>query len=79
VKQVVQEGSRILCVGAVVGLVGAAVMNRFLQSLLYGISSFDTASFVIGVVVISAVALSANVIPALAASRIDPIRALKID
>jgi len=79
VKQVVQEGSRILCVGAIVGLVGAAVMNRFLQSLLYGISSFDTASFVIGVLVISGVALSANVIPALAASRIDPIRALKVD
>jgi len=79
VKQVVQEGSRILCIGAVVGLVGAAVLNRFLQSLLYGISSFDMASFAIGVVVISVVAVSANVIPAFAASRIDPIKALKVD
>jgi predicted permease len=79
VKQVVQEGSKILSIGAVVGLAGAAVLNRFLQSLLYGISSFDAASFAIGVLVISAVALSANVLPALAASRIDPIRALKVD
>ena len=79
VKQVVHEGSKILSIGAVVGLAGAAVLNRFLQSLLYGISSFDAASFAIGVVVISTVALSANVIPALAASRIDPIRALKVD
>src|SRR5262245_13011130 len=79
VKQVVQEGSKILGIGAVVGLVGAAVLNRFLQSLLYGISSFDAASFFIGILVISAVALSANVFPAIAASRVDPIRALKID
>jgi len=79
VKQVLAEGSKLLIIGSVIGLAGAAAVTRLIQSLLYGVSSFDWLAFLAGIAVLAIVALAANTVPALAASRVDPIRALKID
>jgi len=50
-----------------------------IQSLLYGISSADWISFSAGRLVLVVIAIAANIIPALAASRIDPIEALRTE
>ena len=76
-KQIVAEGSRLIVAGLVLGLAGAAAVSRLIQSLLYGISSVDWLSFSLAAGVMAAIALAANFIPAFAASRVDPIKALR--
>jgi ABC-type lipoprotein release transport system permease subunit len=45
--------------------------------VLYGISPYDTASFVVGPILVALVALAACVAPARRAIAIDPLRALR--
>src|SRR5438477_557359 len=48
-----------------------------MQSLLYDVSTFDPLSSLAGALVLTLAALAANVLPALTASRDDPMRALR--
>ena len=45
--------------------------------MLYGVSAFDVIAFGAAAVVLLAIAGIANLVPALAAMRIDPVRALR--
>jgi putative ABC transport system permease protein len=78
-RQILLEGGRLLAVGTVIGGLSAAIMSRLLQTLLYGISSLDWLSFGLGITVLMLVALLANMIPAVGASRVEPTRALRQD
>jgi putative ABC transport system permease protein len=79
VRQVLGEGSKLLLFGTVVGFALSLAVGRLLESLLYGIGSFDVLSFAAAIAAVSLVVLAANTIPAFTASRVDPIRALKVD
>jgi ABC-type antimicrobial peptide transport system permease subunit len=57
--------------------VGAALMSRMLTTLLFGISPFDTLTFVAGPVVFLAVAALACAVPARRAAGLDPMDALR--
>ncbi|PYJ20512.1 MAG: hypothetical protein DME99_09875, partial [Verrucomicrobia bacterium] len=54
----------------------ALVSTRALSSLLYGVDAFDLATFVLVTFALIAIALLASYIPALRASRADPMIAL---
>jgi predicted permease len=58
------------------GAIGAGV-GQLLTSLLYGISAFDLVAFMIAGVVLLGITSIANLVPTLAAMRIDPVRALR--
>jgi ABC-type antimicrobial peptide transport system permease subunit len=66
-------------VGGTVGLVAAQQLARLAESLLYELKGHDTVVLVGAAVVLSMVALVAGFIPALRASRIDPMRALRYE
>ena len=66
-------------VGAACGLVGAAALTRLLGSLLYGVSPFDPLTYVAAAGGLIAAAVFASYLPALRASNIDPIDALRAD
>jgi ABC-type antimicrobial peptide transport system permease subunit len=74
---VVNRGSRPVVVGVALGLAGAVGLTRLLETMLFGVTSFDTLTFAGAAVVLTAVALAATVIPAYRAARIDPVRALR--
>jgi ABC-type antimicrobial peptide transport system permease subunit len=78
-RQIVREGLRLVLLGTLIGGAFALGAGRLMQSLLYGISSADWMSFGTGIVILGLVALAANILPAIAASRIDPIRALRAE
>ena len=76
---VLKKGMIPAAIGIGLGLVGAALMSRTLTTLLYGISPFDSFTFIAGPIIFLAVAALACIVPAQRAARIDPADALRSD
>lgn len=77
VGMVLREGGMLIGLGLVIGLGGAALLSRLIQSLLFGVSPHDSLAQALVVLLFLAVGLVAAMIPARRASRVDPIRTLK--
>jgi len=71
------QGLRVSIVGCVLGLALAAASVRLLSGMLYGVSSFDPATFSGVVALVLLVAALATVVPAARAARTDPMRVLR--
>jgi len=76
---VVSQGARLLAIGIAVGLVAAFAVSRLLGNLVFGISATDPLTFIGVPLVLAAVALAANMIPARRATRLDPADTLRAD
>jgi len=74
---VVKQGMSLAGIGIVAGLIGAAALTRVMASLLFGVSTTDAVTFSSVAVFLAAVALAASYVPALRATRVDPIVALR--
>jgi predicted permease len=70
-------GLRIVAIGGAIGLVITAVISRLLGGLLYQVSPLDPLTFILLPLLLAAVSLLATLVPARAASRIDPATVLK--
>jgi predicted permease len=71
------QGMLVALAGIGAGLAGAVALSRVLSSLLYGIQPRDSMTFTGVAVLLSVVALTACLVPAHRASRVDPIVALR--
>ncbi len=76
---VMREVLTLLLIGVVVGLPLAIALSRVIQSQLYGLEPHDPLTLSSAVVLLAVVACLAGLIPALRASRINPIRALRYE
>ena len=74
---VLTQGLRTAGAGLVLGLGGAFLLSRFLQSLLFGVAQHDFGVFAGVAVLLLSVALVACYIPARKATLIDPMVALR--
>ena len=77
VRAFLGSGLRLGAAGAVLGLSAAFSASRFLQSVLYGVSATDAASFTLAVAIVLGGVLLATFVPAWRASRTDPLSALR--
>ncbi|HEY4283414.1 MAG TPA: ABC transporter permease [Chthoniobacterales bacterium] len=75
-KLIITRALKLISVGAVIGVTMALLSTRALQTLLYQVSAFDAATFVLVTCILGLVALVASYIPALRATRADPMIAL---
>jgi len=76
-RLVLGDGLRLTAVGVSVGLAGASMLSRFLESLLLGVKALDAFTFVAAPVVFALAALIACGAPALRAARAEPATALR--
>ena len=76
-------GRRTFLGTAVAGIAGgvllSALLSRLIDSMLFGVSAHDVATFVAAPVILMLVALAACLVPARAATRVDPIEVLRMD
>ncbi len=76
-RLVMGQGARLALVGIALGMIASAGAARILEALLYGVSTVDPLAYLAAVVVLLLVAGAANMVPAFAASRVDPAKALR--
>jgi predicted permease len=76
-RMVVVRGLALAGVGVALGLVAALVLTRVMQGVLYGVTSTDPLTFASVAVVLLLVATVASLVPALRATRVDPLVALR--
>ena len=67
------QGVRLLGIGAAVGLTGALVGTRYIEAQLFGVTATDPVTLVSAGTVLAAAGVTASIIPALQALRIDPV------
>jgi predicted permease len=76
-RMVVGQGMRPVAIGAALGLAGAVVVTTLMQSLLFGVTPVDPVAYVVATAVLGAIAVAACAVPALRATRVDPLVALR--
>jgi ABC-type antimicrobial peptide transport system permease subunit len=76
-NMVVFQGLRPALAGVICGLVAAFGLTRLITSLLFGVKAWDPLVFFMVPVILVGIALVAVWLPAMRASRVDPIRALR--
>ncbi|MCA1628406.1 MAG: FtsX-like permease family protein [Acidobacteria bacterium] len=78
-RLVLFEGLTLVGIGIFFGLLASIALTRVLQSVLYGVSATDPATFVSVALLLAAVTLLACYIPARRATKVDPMIALKYE
>jgi predicted permease len=78
-RQFLSLGLRLLAVGTLLGLVGAALAGRAMQSLLFEIPALHVATLAGTAALLALVSLTASLLPAGRAASVDPIEALRSD
>jgi ABC-type antimicrobial peptide transport system permease subunit len=73
---VMKQGVVIGVIGAAIGLIGGIAATRSLQSILFGVSSYDPLTLIGSALLLVATILVACYIPARRAASIDPARTL---
>jgi putative ABC transport system permease protein len=76
---ILMQGMRVVLISSAIGLGAAFFATRFLREQVYGVSATDPATFAVVPLVLLAVALVANLVPALRATRVDPLEALRYE
>ena len=75
-NMVIAQGMSLALAGVAIGMLSALALSKLLETLLYGVTPRDPLVFVVVPAVLIIVALMAVLLPALRATRIDPIDAL---
>jgi putative ABC transport system permease protein len=76
---IVKQGGTLILLGLVIGLAGAYAVTRLITSWLFGVTAKDPFTFAAVAVLLGIVALLACYIPALRATKVDPMDALRCE
>jgi predicted permease len=76
-RMIMGHGLKLTCVGLVAGLAAAVLLTQLMETLLFEVRPNDPATLAGVAALITAVAAAASLVPALRATRVDPIVALR--
>src|SRR5438552_745193 len=71
-KLILVRSLKLISAGTIIGLIVAIMSTHTLRALLYSVSAFDAATFALVTIVLGAIALAASYLPAMRATRADP-------
>jgi putative ABC transport system permease protein len=74
---VVRQGSLLLLVGGLIGLLGSFLVSRLMAGIVFEIQPTDPAVFLGVPLILALVGLASNAVPAWRAARVDPVRSLR--
>ena len=74
---VLQQATRLAVIGVIIGIAASLALSRLVKSMLYGLKPTDPISIIGAATLLLTVALIASWIPALRASRVEPMKALR--
>jgi putative ABC transport system permease protein len=78
-KQILKEGMALTAIGMAIGLAASFALTRLMESLLFGVSATDAATFLLVLLLLAATALLACFPPALRAMKVAPMVALRCE
>ena len=78
-QMILSGGLRLVAIGVACGLAGSLALTRVLQSQLFGVTTHDPLTFAGIAALLTAVAVAACLIPALRATKVDPMVALRAE
>jgi predicted permease len=78
-KLVLGQGLKLAAAGVITGALGALALTRLIRGLLFGVSAFDPLTFAVMAMLLGAVTVTACVIPARRATKVDPLVALRYE
>ena len=78
-RLVLSQGMLLVLAGLIIGMLGVVGAGRGLQSVLYGVGGFDGPALSLALFALAVVALIACWLPALRATRVDPITAIRTE
>jgi putative ABC transport system permease protein len=78
-RLVVRQGLVMALGGVAIGLLASFALTRLMESLLFGVSVTDPLTFTVIALLLISVALLACIVPALRATKVDPLVALRYE
>jgi predicted permease len=78
-RMVVAEGVQVVTAGILIGVILSLAGGRLVQSMLFHTSAYDPAALATSGVAMLAAACIASLVPAWRATRVDPMRALRVE
>jgi putative ABC transport system permease protein len=79
VRLFAMEGFRLVMIGVVLGIAGGVAVTRLMEFMLYGISPIDAPTWGLATALLVVSGMAAAVIPAIRASRVNPIVAIQTE
>jgi len=76
---VLRQAMRPVLAGAAIGLAASAAVSRILSGVLFGVSALDPIAFLLAALFLLLVAIAASLVPALRATRVDPLTTLRYE
>jgi putative ABC transport system permease protein len=76
-RMVLSDGMKPILLGVAIGLAAAAALGRVVSSLIYGVTATDPLTFAGVAFLLVLVGLFATALPALRATRVEPVRTLR--
>lgn len=76
IRQVMGQGLALSLLGIAIGIIGALLLSRFLEGMLFGTSKTDPSALVVTACMLTVVSALAAFLPALRAMRVEPLEAL---
>src|SRR5262249_18254775 len=76
-RLVVRDGMKPILIGVAIGLTAAVALSRLVASLVFGIPPTDPLTFTVVALLLIAVGVAANTLPAYRATRVEPVRTLR--
>jgi ABC-type antimicrobial peptide transport system permease subunit len=78
-RMVIRQVGKMALIGGVLGIGAALALGKAAGSLLFGLKGTDPAVLLIAAAILGSVALGAGYLPALRASRVQPMQALRYE